>query len=208
MSWEKFIFYLAALTVIFIFFVFYKPVQVFLPEGVKIGSDFKSKTDILGRHRTQKHQGIDIGGPAGTEIIAIADGLVLAAEDDPCWGPTIMIDHTPVGGKTLIALYGHLDDMLVSYGNHVERGQIIGRLGNKAMHRKCVWGVRHLHLQLGRKPRKKNKNKYWGNRYFLKDGHRGLNPHYFWADGPGMVTCFDPKKTYPKGKITWPLHCH
>ena len=61
----------------------------------------------------------------------------------------------------------------VSQGSRVKRGQIIGRLGNKTMHRKCVWGIRHLHLQLGRKPRKENKDQYWGSMYFLEDGHRG-----------------------------------
>ena len=206
MSWERLIVYFVVITIVL--FIFRRPsVQLFFPPGVKIASDFKSRTDAKGRRRSQKHQGIDITGSDGTEIIAIADGLVLAAEDESCWGPTIMIDHTPVGGRSLVALYGHLDHMLVSQGVRVKRGQVIGRLGNKTMNRKCVYGIRHLHLQLGRKPRKSNRNGYWGNQYFLEDGHRGLNPHHLWADGPGKVTCFSPGKNYPEDKITWPLHC-
>lgn len=208
MSWGKLIFYLAVLTVV-LFVVFGRSsVPLFFPSGVEIASDFRSMTDGRGRKRMQRHQGLDITGPDGTEIIAIANGLVLAAVDEPCWGPTIMIDHTPpMDDRLLIALYGHLDDMLVSRGDRVKRGQVIGRLGSKAMNRKCVKGFRHLHLQLGLKPRRKDRDQYWGNRYFLEDGHRGLNPHYLWADGPGKITCFSPERDYPEGKITWPLHC-
>ena len=180
-----------------------------LPPGAVIASDFGSRTDALGRRRNQKHQGIDITGPVGTEIIAITDGRVLLTKDESCWGPTIMIDHGFSGKKPLIALYGHLDEMLVHENEFVKRGQLIGRLGDNAKNRKCVRGIRHLHLQLGREIQtNEQRNPYWGHKYFLKDGNRGLNPHQFWADGPGKVTCFVPGINYPKDKITWPLHCN
>ena len=179
-----------------------------LPPGIEIASDFGSKTDALGRTRSQTHQGIDIIGPVGTEIIAIADGHVLAAEEESCWGLTIMIDHSFSGKKPLIALYGHLDEILVNEKDFVKRGQLIGRLGDKATKRKCTYGIRHLHLQLGRKARaKKNRGSYWGYKYFLED-RKGLNPHHFWADGPGKVTCFIPGRNYPENKITWPVRCN
>ena len=169
-----------------------------MSRGISIASDFGSNTNALGRRRTQTHQGIDITGPVGTEIIAIADGRVLLAEDESCWGPTIMIDHSFPGKDPLIALYGHLDEMLVYENEPVKRGQLVGRLGDDAKNRKCVFGIRHLHLQLGRDIRAKaERTQYWGNRYFLKDGNRGLNPHLFWADGPGKVTCFVPGEKLP-----------
>ena len=37
---------------------------------------------------------------------------------------------------------------------------------------------------------------------------KGLNPHHFWADGPGKVTCFIPGRNYPENKITWPVRCN
>ncbi|MCY4512524.1 MAG: M23 family metallopeptidase [Bdellovibrionales bacterium] len=195
------------ISLVYILFNFLTVREPQLPPGAKIASDFGSRTDALGRKRRRKHQGIDIIGPVGTEIIAIADGNVLAAEDESCWGLTIMIDHSVTGKKPLMALYGHLDEMLVKENESVKRGQLIGRLGDKATKRKCVRGIRHLHLQLGRKIQaKEKKSHYWGYSYFLED-KKGLNPHHFWAHGPGIVTCFVPGINYPKDKITWPLHC-
>ena len=200
----KILFFIIIIYILYDFFTIGKPQ---LPSGVKIASDFKSRTDALGRRRSQRHQGIDVTGPVGTEIIAIADGKVLLTKDESCWGPTIMIDHSFSEKKPLIALYGHLDEILVQENEFVKRGQLIGRLGDKTKNRKCVHGVRHLHLQLGSKAREKEKrNQYWGYNYFLAD-RKGLNPHRFWADGKGKVTCFISGKTYPKDKITWPLHC-
>lgn len=98
--------------------------------------------------------------------------------------------------------------MLVHENEFIKRGQLIGRLGDNAKNRKCVYGFRHLHLQLGREVQpKEQREHYWGNKYFLRDGDHGPNPHHFWADGPGKVTCFVPGRNYPKGKITWPLRC-
>ena len=72
----------------------------------------------------------------------------------------------------------------------------------------CIWGVRHLHFQIGRKYRDRfNKGTYWGHSYFLEDGEEGINPHLYWADGPNRVTCFEAKKKYKKGTITYPFPC-
>ena len=206
MKMIKFIIGIVIIYILFTFFCTVRKPQT--PPGVSIASDFKSKTDALDRRRSQTHQGIDIIGPVGTEIIAIADGRVLLAKDETCWGPTIMIDHSTQGNKPLIALYGHLDEMLVNDNELVKRGQLIGRLGDKAKSRQCVFGIRHLHLQLGREVQAKEKrDQYGGYNYFLKDRY-GLNPHQFWADGQGQVTCFVSGRNYPEGKITWPLHCN
>lgn len=100
-----------------------------------------------------------------------------------------------------------IDEILVHENALVKRGQLIGRLGDNAKKRKCVHGIRHLHLQLGREIQAKEKrNQYWGYKYFLKD-KKGLNLHRFWTDGRGKVTCFFSEKNYPEDKITWPLHC-
>ena len=119
-----------------------------------------------------------------------------------------MVDHgTGIDGKRMIILYGHLGDVVVKKGQNVKRGQLVGRLGNNHKRFGCIAGVRHLHLQIGREARMTNRGNAWGHVRFLKDGKRGVNPHLYWADGPGQVTCFRKGESYPKGAITYPLPC-
>ncbi len=34
-----------------------------------------------------------------------------------------------------------------------------------------------------------------------------INPHQFWADGPGKVTCFKEGMIVPPGKAVAPVRC-
>jgi murein DD-endopeptidase MepM/ murein hydrolase activator NlpD len=181
----------------------------FMPKGApEITSHFQSMKGVNGRRRSARHQGIDIPGPNRQPIIAIAPGKVLDAEVGKCWGPTLMVDHgRGIDGKRLIVLYGHLGDILVKKGQTVKRGQLVGRLNNNHKKFKCIAGVRHLHLQIGRKARLSNRGGSWGHVRYLQDGKRGVNPHAYWADGPGNVTCFRKGESYQKGTITYPMPC-
>ena len=180
-----------------------------VPSGAPaITSQFHSMKGVNGRRRSARHQGIDIPGPNNQPVIAVAGGKVLDVEIDSCWGPTVMVDHgRGVDGKRLIALYGHLGTMAVKKGQAVKRGQLVGRLGNNHRKFRCIAGVRHLHFQIGRAVRSKAKGRSWGHVRYLADGKRGVNPHQYWADGPGVVTCFRKGGRYPKGTITYPLPC-
>ncbi len=77
------------------------------------------------------HNGIDLAASIGTPILAAADGTVNAAanEDLYCphgaYGKFVTIDH-PDG---LTTLYAHLSRWLVSPGETVKRGQVIGYSG-------------------------------------------------------------------------------
>lgn len=179
------------------------------PGAPQIASDYRSRMGVNGLRRAARHQGIDIKGPYGAQIIAAADGRVLETDVGICWGPTIVVDHgTGPDGKRLIAAYGHLDQMRVNAGQTVSRGQLIGTLGNNYRNFECIVGVRHLHFQLGRVWRGADKGTYWGHLRYLRDGRRGTNPHQYWANGPGQVTCFEPGKTYPAGTLTYPVPCN
>lgn len=185
--------------------------KVVYPKGLKrrlrIVSDFHSWRGVNGGRRSQIHQGIDIVGRSGQPIIAIADGRVVETHVEQCWGPTVVIDHGPdKDGKPLIALYGHVGEMLVREGQAVSRGDIVAELGNNHRRFKCMVGVRHLHLQLGR-VRRHSKGNAWGHAYFLRDSFDGVNPHLLWADGPYRVTCFDEDRNYPRGTLTYPVPC-
>ncbi|MDE0048631.1 MAG: M23 family metallopeptidase [Rhodospirillales bacterium] len=173
----------------------------------RIVSDYHSWIGVHGKRRDMIHQGIDIVGPSGQDIIAIADGWIAETHDERCMGPTVVIDHgRDKEGRRLIALYGHVQDILVEEGQRVSRGDIVARLGNNHHKYRCISGVRHLHLQLGQK-RRFRKGTAWGTAYFLKDYSEAINPHLLWADGPNQITCFDKDRNYPPGTITYPVPC-
>ena len=74
-----------------------------------------------------RHMGIDLAGPIGTPIYATADGLVSeSAYNNGGYGNLIKLDH----GRGVETRYGHLSAMLVSAGQRVARGQLIGRMGS------------------------------------------------------------------------------
>jgi murein DD-endopeptidase MepM/ murein hydrolase activator NlpD len=68
------------------------------------------------------HPGIDIGVPTGTPIRAAASGTVSIAGPEGGYGNYTCIDH----GGGLSTCYGHQERFLVSVGQQVAQGQIIG----------------------------------------------------------------------------------
>lgn len=74
-----------------------------------------------------RHMGIDLAGPLGTPVYATADGVIeVAGWNSGGYGNLIKIDH----GKGIETRYGHLSKILVQPGEHVVRGQQIGRMGS------------------------------------------------------------------------------
>ncbi|MBA3666333.1 MAG: M23 family metallopeptidase [Sphingomonas sp.] len=74
-----------------------------------------------------KHAGIDLAAPMGTAIYATADGIVTdAGYNNGGYGNLIKLDH----GRGIETRYGHLSGILVSAGQHIVRGQMIGRMGS------------------------------------------------------------------------------
>ncbi len=74
-----------------------------------------------------RNDGIDIAAPIGTAVRAVAKGRVDFANDDyEGMGGMIVLNH----GDGYFTLYGHLDAVLVSSGQEVEPGAIIGRVGD------------------------------------------------------------------------------
>jgi murein DD-endopeptidase MepM/ murein hydrolase activator NlpD len=68
------------------------------------------------------HPGVDIGVPTGTPIRAAASGTVSIAAPTGGYGNYTCIDH----GGGLSTCYGHQERFLVSVGQQVAQGQIIG----------------------------------------------------------------------------------
>lgn len=79
------------------------------------------------RGSSAMHAGIDLAGPSGTPIYATADGTVQRAGwNSGGYGNLIEIDH----GRGIETRYGHLSKILVSPGQRIRRGEIIGRMGS------------------------------------------------------------------------------
>ncbi len=83
------------------------------------------------------HKGIDLGAPIGVPVYAAADGVVTSTvsncpqngfKGSSCgggYGNQILIKHQ--GSSTI---YAHLSAILVSQGQQVKQGQLIGKIGN------------------------------------------------------------------------------
>jgi murein DD-endopeptidase MepM/ murein hydrolase activator NlpD len=72
------------------------------------------------------HTGIDFGAAYGAPIHAAGDGVVVTAGGMGGYGNAILIDH----GGGLATLYGHTSRIVVSAGQHVSVGQVIGYVGS------------------------------------------------------------------------------
>jgi murein DD-endopeptidase MepM/ murein hydrolase activator NlpD len=87
---------------------------------------------IAGGIKTQGihgYNGIDIGVPVGTTVMASASGTVIIARGSGWnggYGQYVVIQH-PNGTQTV---YGHLSQVFVSAGQSVTQGQAIGASGN------------------------------------------------------------------------------
>ena len=80
----------------------------------------------FGRRWGRMHEGIDIANSVGTPIYAADPGKVIFTGRSSGYGNLIRINH----GGGLVTCYGHLKSFAVSSGQYVDRGQLIGYMGN------------------------------------------------------------------------------
>ena len=72
------------------------------------------------------HQGIDLGAPAGTPIVASRAGVVTTATFSGSAGYYVSINH----GDGFSSIYMHMTNYVVSAGQAVAAGQLIGYVGS------------------------------------------------------------------------------
>ncbi|WP_218020416.1 peptidoglycan DD-metalloendopeptidase family protein [Nocardia sienata] len=95
------------------------------------------------------HRGIDIAGPIGTPIYAVASGTVIDAGPAAGFGLWVRIRHD----DGAISVYGHMYDFFVSVGERVPAGMQIARMGNRGdstgphLHFEIILDGRHVDPQ-------------------------------------------------------------
>lgn len=94
-------------------------------EGVAT-SGFGSPRRYVRGGDVSHHQGSDIAAPEGTPIRSMNDGVVSVAGFYPIKGGLVVVDH----GAEVSSLYFHQSSIGVEVGDHVRRGDVIGRVGS------------------------------------------------------------------------------
>ena len=75
---------------------------------------------------SRRHQGVDIGVPVGTSVVAVKGGTVIEEDYDSDYGYYVIIDH----GNGMQTRYAHNSSNTVSVGQTISAGQLIALSGN------------------------------------------------------------------------------
>jgi murein DD-endopeptidase MepM/ murein hydrolase activator NlpD len=76
--------------------------------------------------RRALHEGIDFAAPQGSDVLAVAGGIVSTAAPQDGYGLMVEINH----GNGYVTRYGHNQRALVKPGQKVDKGQKIATVGN------------------------------------------------------------------------------
>ncbi len=90
-----------------------------------MSSSYGMRTDPFhGKERW--HDGVDFAGKQGSEVIAVASGVVTWSAKRSGYGDMVEINH----GDGFVTRYGHNEKNLVTLGSIVKKGQQIARMGS------------------------------------------------------------------------------
>ena len=93
----------------------------------RLSSSFGYRTDPF--YKVAKfHEGVDFSATVGKEVVSTGNGTVVTAKRNSPhgYGQYVVIDH----GFGYSTMYAHLNDIKVKLGDKVNRGQLIGHIGN------------------------------------------------------------------------------
>lgn len=85
------------------------------------------------------HAGVDFAGKEGSEVLAVASGIVSWSGSKKGYGQLVEVDH----GKGYVTRYGHNKELLVVVGDLVEKGQALALMGSTGR----ATGT-HLHFEI------------------------------------------------------------
>jgi len=90
-----------------------------------ISSYFGGRADPFDGHEAI-HKGVDIAGQVGSEVLAVASGVVTRAGPASGYGNLVEVNH----GSGYATRYAHNQEVLVKVGDTVTRGQPIALMGS------------------------------------------------------------------------------
>jgi len=90
-----------------------------------MSSSFGRRVDPISG-RMAWHAGVDFAGKHGSDVLAVAAGVVVFAGERNGYGEMVEINH----GGGYVTRYGHHEQLVVFAGDVVKKGQIIGRMGS------------------------------------------------------------------------------
>jgi len=122
------------------------------------------------------HHGADYPKPAGTPVMAPAAGTIAVAGKDKeslygarldFYGNLVIVQlDQRFQGRAVYVLFGHLSEVVVQAGQHVESGEVVGLVGGTG----AAFGATHLHVEV-----RLGENRYESTR----------NPVLWLKPGPG-----------------------
>lgn len=129
--------------------------RTLMPAGIPVrvgymSSGFGRRADPF-TGRPEFHGGVDFAGPRGTEILAVAGGVVSFSGTKPGYGRLVEIDH----GNGYMTRYAHNDRNKVDVGDPVRHGDVIATMGNSGR----ASGV-HVHFEVWQNGRLVNPSEY------------------------------------------------
>lgn len=145
-----------------------------------------------------RHEGIDFRAPPGTEVIASSNGNTIYVGWQSCSGGHVFLD---TGAKVKNPRTGKDADLYISYhhivpevfaGEIVKAGEVIGKVAGPGVDFGTCSSFSHVHFT--------TRVGHWKKEYHV-------SPHAYWADGPGIVTCWKEGTSVEQGKIVAPFKC-
>jgi len=127
------------------------------PDISPLNKDFKMSSGFGMRTHPQFkekkfHKGIDFMAPTGTPVLATANGIIFKTkESESGYGHHIIIKHD----EQFSTLYAHLKDIMVSEGQAVQKGAVIGTVGSSG-----ASSSPHLHYEVIKKGKRVNPMAY------------------------------------------------
>jgi len=95
--------------------------KTLIPDRLPVIGDF-----VVSQKFKEKHQAIDLASPLGNQVVAAATGEIIEVTEDKYFGNMLLIDHF----NGFITVYAHLAKILISKGDIVKKGMVVGLVGD------------------------------------------------------------------------------
>lgn len=90
-----------------------------------LSSNYGTRNDPF-TGKPEFHKGVDLAGKDGSDIVAVAAGVVTWAGKRYGYGNLVEINH----GNGYVTRYGHCKEVLVGVGDTIKKGQLISKMGS------------------------------------------------------------------------------